>query len=256
MLSVRVIPLLLFRRDGLYKGIGFRDHKYVGDVLNAVRIFAQKQAHEVILLDIAATAEGRSIALDLVSRVAQECMMPLTVGGGITDAATAQALLNAGAEKVTLNSHALAHPDIIGEIAALSGNQSVIAAIDVGRGDNCCPESLTHCGNRWTGRHPVGVAGELVAAGAGEILLTSVDRDGTGQGFDLEVIAEVAEAVSVPVIACGGAGELSHFRDAVAAGAAAVAAGSLFVFHGRRRAVLISYPDGEELSTAFGEDVG
>jgi len=257
MLSVRIIPLLLFKGDGLYKGVQFGDHKYVGDALNTVRIFTQKQAHELVLLDIAATAEGRTIPPDLVSRISQECLMPLTVGGGVCDVDAAQALLNAGAEKIAVNSHAVRHPKLVRDIADVAGSQAVIAAIDVRRSSDGY-EVFTHCGTQPTGRKPTEVAEELVAAGAGEILLTSIDRDGTGKGFDLELVAEVAAVITVPLIACGGAGSLAHFGQAVReGGATAVAAGSKFVFHGRRRAVLVSFPTVNEIEVELGrEDMG
>ena len=153
MLSVRVIPVLLYKPGGLYKGTRFGDHRYVGDALNAVRIFAQKQANEVVLLDIAATAEGRTIPVELVSKISSESSMPLTVGGGIKDVEGALNLLSAGAEKVTVNSHAVENPNIVSQIAALTGSQAVVASIDVRRGPRG-GEVFTHCGTRPTGRTP------------------------------------------------------------------------------------------------------
>ena len=177
--------------------------------------------------------------------------MPLTVGGGVANAEIAQRLLHAGAEKVTVNSRAVESPALVGRIANEAGQQAVVASIDVRRTARGY-EVFTHCGARPTGRQPGEVARSLADAGAGEILVTAIDRDGTGSGFDLDLIAEVAGAVTVPVIACGGAAGLPHCGDAIRIGGAnAVAAGSLFVFHGRRRAVLISFPTLGEIEAEF-----
>lgn len=246
MLQTRVFPILLFRDEGLYKGTGFADHKYVGDVVNAVRIFTSKQIDEIVLLDIGATAQGGSISSDLVRKVSTECLMPLTVGGGISCLETAKNLMGSGAEKITLNSHGLNNPKLVEEIASVFGNQSVVISIDAKRIQTGW-DVLTHCGTRGFGSDPVSLAKQMENAGAGEILLTSIDREGSGSGYDLELISQVSAAVSIPVIANGGAGNLSHLKEGLNAGATALAAGSMFVFHGRRRAVLINFPSKAEL---------
>lgn len=254
MLDVRVIPLLLYRGEGLYKGIGFRDHKYVGDARNAVRIFNAREAHEVVLLDIGATAEGRCISPELVRSVSQECLMPLAAGGGIGSADEARALVSAGAEKIVLNTAAIANPALVGEIADILGSQAVMVAIDAAAGKGGNYRVYSHNGSKQAALDPVAMAKAMEAAGAGEILLTSIDRDGTREGYDVALIRQVASAIGIPVIAGGGAGRLKHLAEAVyEGGAAAAAAGSLFVFHGRRRAVLISFPEREKLDAVFTE---
>jgi cyclase len=253
VLSVRVIPILLFKGEGLCKGILFADHRYVGDAINAVRIFNARQVDEVILVDIGATAASRSIATDLVARISNECLMPLTVGGGLRSIDEVKAVLNAGAEKVTLNTHAISDPSLVRKVADQFGSQSVVVSIDAKRRDDGVREVFTNGGTKGTGRSAVDVAREMADAGVGEVLLTSIDRDGTGSGYDLDLIRDVASAVTIPVIACGGAGEIRHFADATTiGGAAAVGAGSLFVFHGTRRAVLVNFPERCELDAVLG----
>lgn len=251
MLRTRVFPILLYRGQGLCKGIRFEGHKYVGDVLNAVRIFNTKQVDELVLIDIGATAEDRTISPDLVKRVSQECLMPLTVGGGIRLIDDAQKLLAAGAEKVTINTAGFERPDLISKIASTFGSQSVVASIDArkrGRGW----QAMTRCGANDCGLDAVDAVRAAQEAGAGEILLTSIDREGTGEGYDTDLIHAAAGVVQLPLIANGGAASLAHMRSAIEAGASAVAAGSMFVFHGRRRAVLISFPSRPELESALG----
>lgn len=246
MLPPRVIPVLLLRGEGLVKGVRFRDFKYVGDPINAVKIFNEKEVDELFFLDIAATGEGRVPALDLVQRLADECYMPFGVGGGIRTVEQARDLLKAGAEKVSINTAAVADPSLITRIAEKFGNQSVVVAIDVQRGWLGGEKVYARNGGEKTARDPVAWAAEAQRLGAGEILLTSIDRDGTGDGYDLDLIRRVCAAVSIPVIACGGAGSVEHLREGLRAGAAAVAAGSFFVFHGRKRAVLINFPTEQE----------
>ncbi len=246
MLLPRVIPVLLLRGDGLVKGAKFRDFKYVGDPINAVKIFNEKEVDELFFLDIAATSENRIPSLDLVQRLADECYMPFGVGGGIRTVEQARDLLKAGAEKVTINTAALADPSLITRIAETFGNQSVVISIDVQRTWLGGEKVHARNGTQKTALDPVAWALEAERLGAGEILLTSIDRDGTGEGYDSDLIRRVASAVRIPVIACGGAGAVEHLRDCLRAGAAAVAAGSLFVFHGRKRAVLINFPTEQE----------
>jgi cyclase len=246
MLGVRVFPTLLYRGGGLCKGINFQDHRYVGDILNAIRIFNLCEVDELAVLDIGATQEGRSIAPELVLKISTECMMPLAVGGGIRRADEAKLLLANGAEKIILDSHVFENLDLVREINETSGSQSVVVSIDVKRtadGDRV----FSRNGTRDQGIHPVAWATRLEEAGCGELLINSIDRDGTGTGYDLKLIQEVTKAVNIPVIALGGAGTLDHMKAAVDAGASAVTAGSMFVFFGRRRAVLINFPERAEL---------
>ncbi|MBI5686982.1 MAG: imidazole glycerol phosphate synthase subunit HisF [Verrucomicrobia bacterium] len=239
----RIIPVLLLKGEGLVKGTRFKDHKYVGDPINAVRIFNDKNADELFLLDITATQEGRVPSVEMVRRIAEESYMPFGVGGGIRSVAQMRDLLRAGAEKVAINSAAVEMPDLIREGSNNFGRQSITVSIDVKRNWRGQDAVWTHSGARKTGLDVCDWARRAQDLGAGEILLNSIDRDGTGAGYDLPLVRSVADAVEIPVIACGGAGKYEDFLPAVReAHASAVAAGSLFVFHGPLRAVLINYP--------------
>lgn len=252
MLIPRVIPCLLLRGLGLVKGTRFKDHKYIGDPINAVRIFNEKEADELIFLDITATPEGRTPPLDLIEKIADECFMPFGVGGGITRVEQVREILHGGAEKVVVNTGAAENPGLVRAIAERFGSQSVVVSVDVKRTLLGRYVVYTRCGRQSTGRDPVEYARSMEAAGAGELLVNSMDRDGTLEGYDLELVRRVAEAVSIPVIASGGAGRLGHFREALTEGrASAAAAGAMFVFHGPKRAVLIDYPDREDLERLF-----
>lgn len=237
----RIIPALLLRDTGLFKGVRFKNHKYVGDPMNAVRIFNAKNADELMLLDIGATAAGRAIDVDFVRRVADECYMPFGVGGGISSVDQIGHLVRAGAEKVVLNTSALRRPGLVREAAEAFGRQCVVVAMDVGRDWRGRRRVVAECGRRATTWEPVEWARRVEDEGAGEILLTSIEREGTGTGYDVATISAVAGAVSVPVIASGGAGSAEDFSAACAAGASAAAAGSVFVFTGAHRSVLIQY---------------
>lgn len=231
MLKVRVIPTLLWKDFGLVKGVGFNSWRRVGSVLPAIKIYNARDVDELVLLDITASSLGSEPDHDSVSDFSRECTVPLTVGGGITDLQQITALLRAGADKVSLNSSAYATPALIGEAADRFGAQCVVASVDAKRHDDGSYTAFSHAGSRDTGRDPVAWAREVVDRGAGEILLTSIDRDGTMQGYDLALIERVVRAVPVPVIASGGAGHYRHLIDAVVqAGASAVAAASMFHF--------------------------
>ncbi|MBI2287960.1 MAG: imidazole glycerol phosphate synthase subunit HisF [Chloroflexi bacterium] len=252
MLRTRVIPCLLLKDKGLVKTIRFTQPTYIGDPINAVRIFNTKEVDELVFLDITATIEGRKLPIALASIIANECSMPFAIGGGIKTLDDIKELLNMGAEKVVINTQAVEDPSLIKTASNLFGNQSIVVSIDAKQQKNGAYEVYTHGGTRATGIDPVTMATKMEAIGAGEILLTSIDRDGTMQGYDLELIKLVTDATTVPIIACGGAGELSDFADAVRkGGASAVAAGSMFVFHGRRRAVLINFPTRAELESSL-----
>lgn len=238
--SPRFIPVLLLSGKGLVKGTRFGDHGYVGDPINTMRIFNEKLADEVILLDIDARREGRTPDLELVTRIADECYMPLSVGGGLSRIEDVERLIRSGVEKVVLNTAAVERPALITEVAERFGSQSVAVAIDyvetsTGR------HVATDNGTSIRDLDPLGWAQTAVTAGAGEIILSAVDRDGTRTGFDTELIRQATERLDVPVVALGGAGSPDDLRGAAAHGASA-AAGSLFVHFGRRRTVLITYP--------------
>ena len=238
------------KEGGLVKTIRFRDPAYVGDPINAMRIFNDRQADEVFLLDIAATVSGRGPDFAAIEQIVAEAFVPIGYGGGIDDIDQAARILEIGVEKIVVNSAAHADPDLVPHLAQRFGAQAVVASIDVKPGQKA-GQVMTRSGKFGTGRDPVAVARSLSEAGAGEILLTAIDRDGTREGYDLNLVASVAGAVDIPVIACGGAGRLEHFEQVVRAGAAAAAAGSFFVHHGPHRAVLINYPERTVLDTLF-----
>ena len=251
MLKTRVIPSLLLRDGGLVKTVRFKDARYVGDPINAVRIFNEKEVDELVFLDIGATAGRRGPNFELLEDIASEAFMPFGYGGGITRVDEIRRLFGLGVEKVVLNSAAVANPELVSEAAALAGSSSIVVSIDARRSWLGKHGVYARAGTHDAKRSPVEYAREMEQRGAGEILLNSIDRDGTMSGYDLDLIQAVAQAVTVPVVAVGGAGTLQHFREAVDKGASAVSAGSMFVFHGRHRAVLITYPDYSDLERLF-----
>ena len=243
MAITRIIPCLLLRGNGFVKTKRFKDAVYLGDCFNTVRLFNEKEADELMILDIEATAAGRPPRFDFLRDLAGECFMPVAYGGGVRSLEDMRRLFTAGFEKVSVNTQIWKDPDLIRNAASEFGAQSVIASIDVRRTLFGRSEVVIEGGRKGTGLDPVAAAKRAADMGAGEILLTSIDRDGTLQGYDVELIRRVADAVEVPVIASGGAGSLGDFRAAIHEGhASAVAAGSFFVFTGKHRAVLITYP--------------
>jgi cyclase len=248
----RVIPALLLMGGLLHKTVRFAKPRYVGDPRIAVKIFNDKCADEIVLLDIRATVESRAPDYRLIEEIAGECFMPLAYGGGVRDAGSAQTLFNLGVEKVIVNSAAVADPRLVTELAERFGAQSVVAAIDVKRDWLGRARVVTHSGTRRAPHDPAAWARRLEALGAGEILVNCVDRDGTFQGYDIPLIREVAHSVGVPVVACGGAGSIEDCVKVVReGGASAAAAGSIFVFQGVHRAVLISFPAESVLASRF-----
>jgi cyclase len=231
VLKVRVIPTLLWKDYGLVKGVGFNSWRRVGPVLPAVKVYNTRDVDELILVDITASPAEQPPDHESIADFSKECLVPLTVGGGVTSLEQIVALLHAGADKVSINSAAFSNPEIVDRGAARFGAQCIVASIDARRQPDAGWTCFSHSGSRDTGREPVPWARELVARGAGEILLTSIDRDGTMGGYDLALIESVAAAVDVPVIASGGAGVYQHMVQAVRdAGASAVAAASMFHF--------------------------
>jgi len=251
MLKTRVIPCLLLLKGGLVKTVKFRDPKYVGDPINAVRIFNEKEVDELVFLDIGATPAGKGPNFELLTAIASEAFMPFGYGGGITRVDQVKQLYAMGVEKVVLNTSAERMPELVSDAASIAGSSSIVVSVDVRRSLLGRYTVYTQAGRYDTKRDPVEYVREMERRGAGEVLLNSIDRDGTMSGYDLELIRMVAEAVNVPVVAAGGAGELRHFREAVDRGASAVSAGSLFVFHGPHRAVLITYPNYTDLEKLF-----
>lgn len=228
---IRVIPCLDVANGRVVKGVNFVDLRDAGDPVEAARAYDAAGADELCFLDISATHEGRETILDVVSRTAAVCFMPLTVGGGVRSAEDARALLLAGADKVAVNSAAVARPEVISEIAGRFGSQCVVASVDARATGPGRWEIFTHGGRRATGIDAVAHAIRLVELGAGEILLTSMDRDGTRAGFDLALTRTIADAVAVPVVASGGVGSLAHLVEGIVQGhASAVLAASIFHF--------------------------
>ncbi len=252
MIIPRVIPCLLLRGSGLVKTIRFKDPTYLGDPRNTVKIFNEKGVDELVFLDITATIEKREPNYELISEITSECFMPLGYGGGISNLDQMEKLFKIGVEKVVVNTYAAENSTFVSEAARAFGSQSVVVSLDVKRSLLGKYEIMVGAGKRRTGIEPITVAKQMEDAGAGEILLNSIDRDGTMQGYDLELIRRVTSVVIVPVVACGGAGSIEDLGCAVKqGGASAVAAGSIFVFHGRHRAVLINFPKRNELERIF-----
>lgn len=243
-----MIPALLLKGQGLVKTVKFKDPKYLGDPINIVRIFNDKEADELVLLDITATPENRSPQFDLLKNIASEAFIPLAYGGGIRSMYDVQKLLNIGIEKLIMNTSAVENSLLVREVADHAGSQAAVVSMDVKKNFLGKYEVFTHCGQKKTGLDPVKHAIEMEMIGAGEILINSIDRDGAMQGYDIDLVRRVADAVSVPVVACGGAGNLDHVAEVIKQGhASAAAAGSIFVFQGPLRGVLISYPTPKEL---------
>ena len=253
MLKTRVMPCLLLRGRALVKTIKFKTPSYVGDPINTVRIYNEKEVDELIFLDITATAAGKEPPYDLLAEIASECFMPFTYGGGIRSLDQIKRIFSLGVEKVAINSHAAERPSLIREAADAFGSQSIVASIDVKKKFFGGYDVYTRGGTRAVGRDPAAYAADLENLGAGEILLTAIDRDGTMTGYDLALIEHVSSAVGIPLIACGGAGCLEDFRYAKRAGASAVAAGSMVVYQGTHRAVLINFPPRDALEEVLDE---
>jgi imidazole glycerol-phosphate synthase subunit HisF len=239
---VRIIPALLLKKGGLYKTIKFKNPQYVGDPINAVKIFNEKEADELILLDYTASAEKRDIDFSKISEIASEAFMPMAYGGAIKSFEDAKKVFDSGFEKVVLNSILFTNNNIINEIAAVFGAQAVVASIDVKRNLIGNYKVFSHSGTNNTGYDPIDWAKQLEKIGVGEIMVNSIERDGTWEGYDEKLIKNIAAAVAVPVIACGGAGNINDLKKAIAAGASAVAAGSMFVYQKKGMGVLISFP--------------
>ena len=242
MLRPRVIPCLLVRRGGLVKTRKFADDKYVGDPINAVRIFNEKEADELIVLDIDASVERREPDYAMIAHLAEECRMPLCYGGGVTSVDQAKRIMSLGVEKVALSSGALARPTLISEMAEQVGRQSVVVVLDVKKTFLGRYRVFTNNGKKDTGRSPIDCARDFERLGAGEVVLNSIDFDGSMTGYDLVLARELRAAVHVPITLLGGAGSFADLTAATQSlGIVGLAAGSLFVFKGPYRAVLISY---------------
>jgi cyclase len=249
---MRIIPTLLLCNSGLSKTKKFLKPQYVGDPINTVRIFNDKEVDELILLDICATKEAREPDIDIIRDIASECFMPLSYGGGLTNLELIREVLSAGVEKVVLNTAAVKQKKLIAEASNYFGSSTVVVSIDARKKFFGGYEVCINGGREKTGLDPIEWAKECEGLGAGEIVINSIDQDGMMQGYDWQLIRNVSEAVSLPVIAAGGAGSLADLVRAIKeCKVSAVAAGSLFVFHGKYRAVLITYPNAADLATAL-----
>lgn len=256
MVRPRVIPTLLLTEGGLVKTRRFKDRVYIGDPINAVRIFSDKEADEIVILDIDATRNGRGVDVVQLASIASECFVPLGYGGGIRDAAIVEQLFAIGVEKLVLNTVVHDAPEVVRDAVRAVGSQSIVASIDVGHDWRGRPWVYAACGQRRTTWDPVSFARHCEDLGVGEILLTAIDLDGTMRGMDIALVASVTKAVGVPVVAAGGAGSYADLTRVLADGqASAVAAGSLFVFQGPHRAVLVTYPTPDELQAITAEAV-
>jgi len=252
MLKTRVMPCLLLRGWGLVKTVRFRDPTYVGDPINTVRIYNEKEVDELIFLDITATPEHKDPPYQIITEIASECFMPFTYGGGIRAVEQIGRIFGLGVEKVAVNTAAFENPDFITEAADRFGSQSIVVSMDVKRHPFGRYRVHTRGGRDNTGLDPITAAKQMEAAGAGEILLTSIDRDGTFAGYDIDLIRKVTAEVAIPVVACGGAGSIEDLGEAVyAGGASATAAGSMVVYQGPNRAVLINFPRKDELKAVL-----
>lgn len=256
MLRPRIIPCLLVKDKGLVKTVNFKNPKYVGDPINAVRIFNEKEVDELIVLDIDATLEKTGPDNNMIQHLAEECRMPLCYGGGVTTKDQVQKIVQLGVEKVAISSAALGNPDLVAEAAECVGNQSVVVVLDVKKslkGDKY--EVWTHNGCKSTGKCPMELAKQMEKLGAGEIVVNSIDKDGIMKGYDLDLVDNIREAISVPLTVLGGAGSLQDIGQLINKyGVIGAAAGSLFVFKGVYKAVLINYPNRAEKDALIEEN--
>ena len=244
MLRPRIIPCLLVKDKGLVKTVNFKDPKYVGDPINAVRIFNEKEVDELVILDIDATAENREPDYKMIAHWAAECRMPLCYGGGVRTTEQAQRIFALGVEKVAISAAAISDPSLITKIAEQVGSQSVVIVLDIKKKLLGGYEVYTHNGKKPTGKNPVEFARECEVLGAGEIVINSIDNDGVMNGYDVSLVEKVRKAITLPLTVLGGAGSLQHIGQLINKfGIIGAAAGSLFVFKGIYKAVLINYPN-------------
>lgn len=238
----RVIPVLLVSDGYLVKPVKFQGDKYIGDPINAVRIFNEKQVDELVICDIDASVKGTGVNYTLIEEIASEAFMPVGYGGGVRSADEARRITGIGVEKVVLNTASVERPEAIAEISDALGASSTVVSIDAKRRLTGGWDTFIRRASKSTGMTPAEAARRAQELGAGEIVVSSIDRESTFAGYDLKLIESVAAAVTVPIVALGGAGSFADFAPAIAAGASGVAAGSMFVLNGKHRAVLISYP--------------
>lgn len=248
----RIIPVLLLKNNGLYKTTKFKDPKYVGDPINAIKIFNEKEVDEMVFLDIMASREGKQPNFEMLKDIASECFMPLCYGGGVKSVEMIREILNIGVEKISINSQAVKDPNLINKAANFFGSSTIVVSIDVKKNFFGKYEVFINDGQEKTSLNPVDWAKEVESRGAGELMINSIDKDGTMSGYDFNLIKSITSEVNIPVIAVGGAASTSDFVKIVKESeASAAAAGSYFVFQGKHRAVLITYPSQKELKLIF-----
>ena len=251
MLRTRVIPTLLIQNGDLVKGSQFKNHRYIGDPINVVKIFNEKEVDELVFFDISATIRG-SIDYKIINDIASEAFMPFSYGGGITSVTQIEKLFQIGVEKVIINSAALTSPDLIKNAVKIAGSQSIVLSLDVKKTFWGSYEVYTHNATVRTKIDPVDCAKKMQDLGVGEIIICSVDREGTGTGYDLGLLKSISSSVNIPVVAAGGANSIDDFRQAIEFGqASAVSGGDMFTFYGKHKAVLITYPDYAEIEKIF-----
>lgn len=254
MHRARIIPTLLMDDDGLVKTQKFKNSRYIGDPINAVRIFNNKEVDELVLLNITATTEQKGPKFESIAEIVSEAFMPIGYGGGINKMSQIEQLFKIGIEKVILNTAAFTNETLISEAANIYGNQSIVVSVDVKKDLFGNYHMYTHGGKVKQKGDIAQTLSKFQDLGAGEIMINSIDREGMMNGYDLKLIQNIANKLRVPVVASGGAGKIEHFVEAIIAGASAVAAGSMFVYQGIHRAVLISYIKSEDLETLLGKD--
>ena len=250
MLRTRIIPCLQLIDGSLVKTVKFGDHGYIGDPINTVRIFNELEVDELCFLDIRATIEKRPPNFEVLHQIAEECFMPLSFGGGVRDTETAKRILSIGFEKIILNTAAYETKYLVTEIANHSGNQSVVGSIDVKKNIWGKYQVYISDGKKKIDIDPIEWAQELESLGAGELLITSMDNDGTWKGYDIEIISKIVQSVRIPVIANGGAGNISHIEEVVKkSDVSAVAIGSMVVYQAKDLGVLVNFPDRSKLES-------
>jgi imidazole glycerol-phosphate synthase subunit HisF len=247
MSRVRIIPILLLKNGGLYKTVKFKNPNYLGDPINTVKIFNEKEADELALLDFNSSLDGKGIDFEKIAEIAGEAFMPLSYGGGIKNLSDAKKVFDAGFEKVILNSILFTDINIVEQIGNIYGAQAVVASIDVKKNIFGKYKVYSHSGTKATGHNPIEWAKALEQNGVGEIIINAIERDGTWEGYDEALIKSITEAVNVPVIACGGAANVDDLKKAVSVGASAVAAGSMFVYQKKGMGVLVNFPSNLKL---------
>jgi cyclase len=257
MKRVRVIPVLLLDGAGLVKGERFKNHTYVGDPINTLKLFNDKEVDEIVVLDISATNKKRTPNYELISEIASEVFMPLAYGGGITNIDQIKKILSLGVEKIVLNSSAHSSPGLIREAAQNFGSQSVIVSVDVKKNFFGKYEVWTHSGKINTGQDPIIFAKKAEELGAGEIYFQNIEKEGANSGYDLLFLHKLAESVKIPVIAGAGAASSEDFLKAIReGGASAVSAGRMFIFVGPHKAVLVNYPSQDDLKRNLFDKLG